>query len=99
MIFPLGLLQEPQASLGERILVGVVSVAVGVYFILVGRNNIKSRSAEETGKRAALLSMLGRSTSMSGGKAVAVGWMRIVIGVVLIGIGIAYMILGDFARR
>jgi hypothetical protein len=72
----------------QRLVVLAVCLAFGAWLIHVGRLNVRSRYAEETGKRAGLLMLLGKSTSMHGGKAVLMGWMRIVLGVLAIAFGV-----------
>ncbi|MBK8179402.1 MAG: hypothetical protein IPK67_11040 [Planctomycetes bacterium] len=92
-------LLAPSEPLGQRLAVLGVCLALGAYLILVGRNNIRTREAEETGKRAALLSALGKPTSMSGKKAVAMGWLRIVLGIGAILFGFVFLAFGAFLRN
>ena len=75
---------------------GVVACMVGIVFIQVGRQNTRTRQAEETGERRSVNSVLGSSNSYTGSKAVFVGWLRIVCGVGAILFGFVFLVFGAF---
>ena len=56
------LLLAPEEPLGQRLTVLALCIAFGAYLIFVGRHNVRARQAEESGKRAAMLSVSGRYT-------------------------------------
>jgi len=92
-------LLAPDEPLGQRIAILAVCLAFGAWLIFVGRYNVRAREAEESGKRAALLSVLGKSTSMKGRAAVAMGWMRIVAGAIAIVFGFVFFFFGAFLKN
>ena len=94
----LGAALPPDEPLGQRLAVLAVCLAFGAWLIYVGRLNVRARYAEETGKRAGLLRFLGKPTSMHGGKAVLMGWTRIVLGVLAIAFGCVYLFFGAFLK-
>ncbi|HTF89510.1 MAG TPA: hypothetical protein VK843_13945 [Planctomycetota bacterium] len=94
-----GLFLAPEEPLLQRLGVLAIALIVGAYFILVGRYNVRRREAEETGQRALLLSMWGKSTAVGGRWAVAMGWMRIVVGVAIIAFGFVFMFFGAFLKK
>ena len=83
-------------SLLTRLAVAAVASVVGVMLILVGRVNIQTRTAEETGRRRMVNRALGRSNTYEGDKAVMMGYVRIVIGVCAIIFGIVFIFVGPF---
>jgi hypothetical protein len=95
----LGSLLAPDEPLGQRIAILAVCLAFGAWMIFIGRHNVRTREAEESGKRAALLSVLGKSTSMKGRSAVAMGWLRIVAGAIAIVFGFVFFFFGAFLKE
>jgi hypothetical protein len=91
-------LLAPEEPLLQRLSVLLVCLAAGAWFIVVGRHNVRTRQAEETGKRAALLSALGKSTERTGKSAVAMGWLRIVLGFCAIVFGFVFLFFGAFLK-
>ena len=89
----------PDEPLGQRLAVLGVALAFGAWLIHVGRLNVKARYAEEAGKRAIFLKLLGSSTAMHGGRAVLTGWLRIVLGAVVIVFGIVFLFFGAFLKK
>ena len=83
-------------TLFTRLGVFSVSVIVGAILIAAGIQNIKTRTAEETGKRRLVNKALGNSNTYSGQKAVFLGWVRIVCGVGAIVFGIIFIFVGPF---
>lgn len=67
--------------------------------IYVGRHNVRTRTAEESGKRAFVLSLFGKSTALTGWAASATGWMRIVLGIALIVFGFVFLFFGAFLKK
>jgi hypothetical protein len=88
----------PDEPLGERLGVLAVCVAFGLWMIYVGRLNVRSRVAEESGKRAVFLKLLGRSTEMQGRSAVLTAWVRIVLGALAIAFGVVFLFFGAFLK-
>ena len=68
----------------------VVTTAVGGLLIAAGRNNIKTRTAEESGKRRLVNHALGQSNTYEGSKAVGIGWMRVIMGIGVIMFGVVF---------
>jgi hypothetical protein len=60
-------------SLGTRLAVCGVAVVIGIILIVTGRTNVKTRTAEESGKARIVNSIFGRSDQYEGKKAVVVG--------------------------
>ncbi len=67
---------------------------VGAILIFTGVQNIKTRTAEESGRRRLVNKAMGASNTYSGSKAVLTGWIRIVCGVGLIVFGIVFIFIG-----
>src|SRR5262245_60315297 len=95
----LGLLPAAVESLGQRVGIFAFCLAFGAYMIFVGRHNVRTKQAEESGKRALFLTMLGKSTTMTGTTAVLTGWLRIVLGVLIIIFGLGFLIFGNFFKH
>ena len=91
--------QAPEETLGKRLGVCAFFVAIGAWMILVGRYNVRMREAEESGKRGLFYRMLGRPKVHHAGTAVALGWVRIVMGVFAIVLGVVYGFLGAFLKK
>ena len=83
-------------SIGERLGVAGVCVVVGIILILSGINNVRTKRAEETGKRRWVNKALGRSNTYEGNTAVNMGYMRIVLGIGAIIFGIVFIFVGPF---
>ena len=83
-------LSASQASplLRVAVLAGCLVVAAWCFF--VGRQNVRERLAEETGRFAFLWSMLGWSKPIEGRAAVVTGWLRIVMSVVFVVYGVLF---------
>ena len=96
---PLAAILAAEPSIVERIAVLVVCLALGAWMIFVGRANVITRQAEETGKFAVLLSLLGKSSTYEGRTAVVVGWIRILFGAAAIVAGIVFLYFGTLANK
>lgn len=83
-------------SMMSRFLVFLGCAAAGAFFIWTGRNNIKTKTAEESGKRRGINTLLGRSNTYEGDSAVAIGWLRVGCGVAAIIFGIVFLFVGPF---
>ena len=92
------LLPAPDEPLLERLGVLAVCLALGAWMIYVGRLNVRTREAEESGKRAIFLKLMGSSTRMQGRMAVITGWVRVVLGVVVIAFGFVFLVFGAFLK-
>ena len=68
----------------------IVPFVVGIVLILMGRHNIVNRTAQ--GKKTIGGKMLGIKTDYEGTSAVQMGWIRILCGLFVIGVGI-YLIM------
>lgn len=88
----------PDESLPQRLGIMAVCFAFGAWMIYVGRLNVRTEVAEETGKRAIFLKLMGKSGVRQGGMAVFTGWLRIAVGVVAIGFGLAFLMFGAFLK-
>lgn len=83
-------------SLLSRLGVLVVAILVGIVFILAGIANVKTQTAEESGRRRWVNRALGRSNTYTGKKAVTMGYVRIGMGVCTILFGIVFLFVGPF---
>lgn len=95
----LGVLLLPDEPLGERLGVLAFCLLFGLWMIYVGRSNVRTKVAEESGKRALFLKLLGKSTTMGGRTAVWTGWLRIAVGAFLIVFGFVFLIFGAFLKK
>jgi hypothetical protein len=77
-------------SLPARLGVAGVAIAVGVVLLVTGLANIRTRSAQESGRRRLVNRATGRDNTYSGSSAVMMGWMRVLLGVAAIGFGIIF---------
>lgn len=87
------------ASLTERLVVAGVCVVVGALLIVAGRKNMRTKTAEETGRRRVINSANNRSNTYTGSTAVKMGAMRIVMGVLAILFGIFFAIFGPVLAK
>ena len=80
---------------------GVFAIAslVGVILILMGLENIKTQTAEESGKRRWVNKAFGQSNTYEGSKAVLIGWVRVICGVGAILFGIVFIFVGPFLAQ
>jgi len=88
----------PDEPLAQRLGVLAISLAIGAWMIYVGRLNVRTRVAQESGKRAIFLKLMGSSTEMQGRRAVLMGWVRIALGAVMIVFGIVFLVFGAFLK-
>lgn len=86
----------PAGTLLGRMFGCAMFTIVGVLLILSGINNIRTRTAEESGGRRMVNEALGRSNTYRGTKAVLVGYLRVVMGVFGIIFGIFFLFVGPF---
>ena len=96
---PFAVFLAPEEPLLQRLGVLAVCILFGAWMIFVGRANVRTREAEETGGRAAMLAVLRKSAEMKGRSAVWMGWIRIVIGVAAIAFGFVFMFFGAFLKQ
>jgi putative Ca2+/H+ antiporter (TMEM165/GDT1 family) len=80
------------ATLEQRLSVSGVTIVAGIVFILVGRSNVRSRIAHETGGRRWVNMLLDNSNTYTGDKAVWQGKIRIYGGIGFLLFGIGYLI-------
>jgi len=76
-----------------------VASAIGALLIFTGMYNIKSQTAEETGKRRLVNKAIGASNTYEGSKAVLIGWVRVVTGILAIIFGIVFIFVGPFLAK
>lgn len=81
-----------------RVIVFLIAEVVGVILWMVGRQNVKSRTARETGSRAAIMKATTGSSEMSGGMAALTGYSRMAAGVLAIVFGFVFLIFGAFLK-
>lgn len=86
-------------NIGSRLGVCGVSTVVGIILILTGWQNIKTKIAEESGKRRIVNHALGQNNTYTGSKAVMVGWIRVICGGAAIIFGIVFIFVGPFLAK
>ncbi|ADB18566.1 hypothetical protein Psta_3912 [Pirellula staleyi DSM 6068] len=74
--------------------VAALMILIGLILIMVGRNNIQTQEAEETGARRLIMQATGSEPTHRGNMAVLIGWGRIIGGAILILAGIGFGIFG-----
>jgi hypothetical protein len=77
-----------------RLGVAGVAILVGAFLIYTGLANIRTQSAQESGKRRLVNRAAGRSSTYAGSSAVTVGVVRVVIGVAAIIFGLVFAVTG-----
>jgi hypothetical protein len=80
-------------SLPARLGVAGIAIVVGGILVATGLANVRTRSAEESGRRRLVNRAAGRDNTYSGSSAVMVGWLRVVMGVAAIGFGIVFALM------
>lgn len=90
------LLLAKNEPLGTRIIGCLIGCIVGIIFIYIGRQNIITQQAEESGKRRKVNALFGASNSYTGSKAVLTGWIRVLCGVGAIVFGFVFLFFGAF---
>ncbi len=83
-------------TIWELLGIGALAVALGVAFIFAGVQNIKTQTAEETGRRRLVNDLFGNSNTYTGSKAVLQGRIKVACGVMMIVFGVAYPIVIPF---
>ena len=83
-------------TIWTRLGVCAVTSIVGVILIMTGLANIRTRTAEESGKRRTVNKVLGRSNTYEGSSAVLIGWIRVICGICVIIFGIVFIFVGPF---
>jgi len=83
-------------SIWTRLGVGILMIFFGLGFIATGMENIKTKTAKETGRRRTVNKVLGKSNSYTGRKAVVMGYSNVICGIMLIIGGIVFLIFGPF---
>ena len=86
-------------TIWSRLGVCAVASLVGAILIFTGLQNIKTRTAEESGKRRLVNKAIGQSNTYEGSKAVMIGWVRVVCGVGAIIFGIVFIFVGPFLAK
>lgn len=82
------LAQEEKA--GNDAIHAIVPFVVGTVLILMGRHNIVNRTAQ--GKKTIGGKLLGIKTEYEGTSAVQMGWIRILCGLFMFGVGIYFIV-------
>ena len=83
-------------TIWTRLGVCAVASVVGLILILTGVYNIKTETAEESGKRRLVNDAMGQDNTYEGSNAVMLGWVRVICGVGAIIFGIVYIFVGPF---
>ena len=86
-------------TIWERLGVFAVCLAFGILMLATGIRNVKTQTAEESGKARVVNKLLGASNSYDGKKAVLIGWVRIATGVGAIIFGIVFLFTGPLLAR
>ena len=76
-----------------------ICTVVGTILIISVIHSIKTKTAEESGRRRLVNKALGRSNTYSGSKAVSIGWMRVILGICAIIFGIVFIFVGPFLAK
>ena len=95
----MGTLAPLEDTLATRLGIFAFCLAFGAWMVVVGRQNVGTRTAEETGARAAWLRLWGKSAALEGRRAVAMGVLRIAVGIAAIVFGAVYLVLGPFLAK
>ena len=88
-----------KVSILTRLIVSGVAAIVGIILILVGRQNIRTESVEETGKRRLVMKAMGKGTEHKGKMAVSIGKTRIIMGILAIIFAVFFLIFGPILAR
>jgi len=88
-----------KVSIWTRLIVSAVAAIVGVILILTGRENIRTESAEETGRRRLVMKAMGKGTEHKGKMAVSIGKTRVIMGILAIIFAIFFLIFGPILAR
>ena len=83
-------------AIWSRLGVFAVASIIGALLIFTGIHNIKTQTAEESGKRRLVNKAMRASNTYEGSKAVLIGWVRIVCGVGAILFGFVFIFIGFF---
>ncbi|MBM3972393.1 MAG: hypothetical protein FJ302_21415 [Planctomycetes bacterium] len=86
-------------TIWSRLGVCAVASLVGALFIFIGLQNIKTKTAEESGKRRLVNKVFGQSNTYEGSKAVLIGWIRVICGVCAIIFGVVFLFVGPFLAK
>ncbi|MCA9238516.1 MAG: hypothetical protein KDA44_23755 [Planctomycetales bacterium] len=76
-----------------------MACVVGLLLIFAGIENVRTRTAEESGRRRGVNALLGRSNTYEGRTAVTVGVVRIIAGVCAIIFGIVFVFIGPVLAK
>jgi hypothetical protein len=83
-------------TIATRLIVCAVAVVVGIVLILIGINDVRTRTAVDSDKARIVNELLGQSNVYEGKKAVLLGIVRIVSGIFAIIFGIVFVFVGPF---
>lgn len=83
----------------SRALVTLICCVVGGILVLVGRMNIKTQRASESGKRRLVAKMMGGTGDYEGSSAVTLGVVRVIAGIAVIVFGIVFLFVGPFLAK
>jgi hypothetical protein len=77
-----------------NIVIGIIAIVVGLGVLALGRFNLATGTASETGSRRLTNRALGNSNEYTGTMASMSGWTRIVVGAALVVFGVVFMLAG-----
>src|SRR5581483_6446276 len=83
-------------TIWTRLGVCAVCIVIGAILIQVGRHDVRTQLAEESGRRRWVNKALGRSNTYAGSKAVRLGWTRVICGIATILFGFVSIFVGPF---
>lgn len=83
----------------KRYIFCALFAALGVMLIRVGLHNVRTLTAEESGKARITNQLLGRDNTYRGGAAKFVGISRIVVGIAIIVAAVVTAIYGPPMKR
>ena len=87
--------EEP---LSQRLAICLICCLLALFIGRIGRKNIRTQQAQESGKRRLVNAIAGQSNDYVGKKAVMIGWMRVIGGVCVFVFGLAYLVFGAFLK-
>lgn len=79
----------------QKFIVGAIAIIAGIIAIVIGLRNIKTETAQETGRRRTVNRVAGVDSGYTGSRAVMQGRIRMFIGIGAIVFGIGFMIVGS----
>jgi hypothetical protein len=80
----------------ENLTASIIAGLIGIVLIITGIKNIKTQTAQESGKRILTNKLLGHDNTYTGKKAAMVGKTRIIMGICCIIFAVVIFFTGPF---